>query len=256
MIRIVFFDIDGTVLSHRTNAIPSSTLQALQRLKEQGIHTAGCTGRHPRELMKLNVSGFVPDSWIYLNGSLCMKDGSIISEKPLSDDTMHKLYDWLKADPIPVQFMERDYIYDNMVSQRMIEELAAVHTEPDPLEPLERILVHPVDMVIPWAEEAVREQLRTMLDLREMRWGIASDMVRMDSGKDAGVRDILEAYGFGSEEAMCFGDGRNDIAMFRACGTSICMDNGCDEAKEAADEVCEDIDEDGVYHTLKRHGLI
>ena len=137
MIRIVFFDIDGTVLSHRTNAIPSSTLQALQRLKEQGIHTAGCTGRHPRELMKLNVSGFVPDSWIYLNGSLCMKDGSIISEKPLSDDTMHKLYDWLKADPIPVQFMERDYIYDNMVSQRMIEELAAVHTEPDPLEPLD-----------------------------------------------------------------------------------------------------------------------
>ena len=39
-----------------------------------------------------------------------------------------------------------------------------------------------------------------------MRWGIASDMVRMDSGKDAGVRDILRHMALGSEEAMCFGD--------------------------------------------------
>lgn len=256
MIRIVFFDIDGTLLSHTSNSIPPSAIAALHRLKQNGILTAGCTGRHPLELEKLPVQDFTPDAWIFLNGSWCTKKGKTISEKPLSRDAMKCLQDYLTVHPVPMQFMEKNYIYDNLISDTMVQELAAVHTEPDPIEPLSRLTEHPVLMVIPWAEKKIREKIRTKLNLLEMPWGSASDMVRSDSGKDAGVRDILHACGLKKEEAMCFGDGRNDISMFSACGTSICMGNGCRQAKEAADEVCEDIDEDGICKALKRHGLI
>lgn len=256
MIRIVFFDIDGTILSHKRNAIPASTIYAFQELRRKNILLAGCTGRHPLELNRLPVQEFPADAWIYLNGSYCTKGQESVAERNLSKACMRKLQQWLVKHPVPVQIMERDYIYDTMVSETMRRELALVHTLPDPVEPLTRLTQHPVLMVIPWASVQVRQEISSMLDLKEAPWGSASDMIVKDSGKDAGVRDILQAYGLKKEEAMCFGDGKNDVAMFDACGTSICMGNGCAEAKARADEICEDIDADGIYHTLVRHGLI
>ena len=35
MIKAVFFDIDGTLLSHRTHQVPTSTKKAIQLLKEK-----------------------------------------------------------------------------------------------------------------------------------------------------------------------------------------------------------------------------
>ena len=35
--KVIFFDVDGTLLSHHTNQIPESTIQALDLLKEKGI---------------------------------------------------------------------------------------------------------------------------------------------------------------------------------------------------------------------------
>ena len=38
MIKAVFFDIDGTLLSFTTRKIPESTLKALHILKEKGVN--------------------------------------------------------------------------------------------------------------------------------------------------------------------------------------------------------------------------
>jgi Cof subfamily protein (haloacid dehalogenase superfamily) len=256
MIRILLTDIDNTLLSHHQNRIPLSSVYALNQLKQKGIIVAGCTGRHPLELSRLNLAGFEPDAMIYLNGALCMEKDRIIREKPHSAATMAKLKDWLVEHPVPVQFMEQDYIYDNMISDEMKEELAGVHTPLDPIDSLDRLDEHAVDMFIPWTDETTRAELADMLDVKALTWGLASDMVRKDAGKDAGVQDLLDYYHLKKEEAMCFGDGQNDIAMFAACGLSICMGNGIETAREAADEVTERIDEDGLYHALVRHGLI
>ena len=50
--KILFLDIDGTVLSHTTNTIPSSALKAINTVRKQGIKVFGCTGRHALELEK------------------------------------------------------------------------------------------------------------------------------------------------------------------------------------------------------------
>jgi hypothetical protein len=55
MIKAIFFDIDGTLLSHHTKQVPSSTKKALQILKEKGIYTFIATGRHITEMR-----GFTP----------------------------------------------------------------------------------------------------------------------------------------------------------------------------------------------------
>ena len=37
MIKAIFFDLDGTLLSHTTRCIPQDTLQALRKLRDKGI---------------------------------------------------------------------------------------------------------------------------------------------------------------------------------------------------------------------------
>jgi trehalose-6-phosphatase len=47
MIKIIFFDIDGTLLDFRKEQLSAKTVEALQRLKENGIKICIATGRSP-----------------------------------------------------------------------------------------------------------------------------------------------------------------------------------------------------------------
>ena len=55
---------------------------------------------------------------------------------------------------------------------------------------------------------------------------------------------------------MAFGDGHNDIDMLKLVNIGVAMGNAKDKVKEAADEVTDDIDHDGIYQALKRHHII
>ena len=45
MIKAVFFDIDGTLVSFQTHQIPAGTLETLRALKAQGVYLFIATGR-------------------------------------------------------------------------------------------------------------------------------------------------------------------------------------------------------------------
>lgn len=46
MIKAIFFDVDGTLLSHKQKKVPESTREAMFKLRAQGIKTVIATGRH------------------------------------------------------------------------------------------------------------------------------------------------------------------------------------------------------------------
>ena len=78
MIKAIFFDIDGTLLSHTTYSVPESTKKALRLLKEKGILTFIATGRHLSEMRDLPIQDLEFDACITLNGQYCFnKDGMI-----------------------------------------------------------------------------------------------------------------------------------------------------------------------------------
>jgi len=56
--------------------------------------------------------------------------------------------------------------------------------------------------------------------------------------------------------AWRFGDSMNDYQMIMQAGCGVVMGNGDDKLKEAADRICERVEEDGVLRELGRMGLI
>ena len=66
----------------------------------------------------------------------------------------------------------------------------------------------------------------------------------------------MSACGLRASEVAAFGDGGNDVDMFRAVGTSVAMGNGNDEALAAATYVTDHVDDDGIWNACARLGLL
>lgn len=73
-IKAIFFDVDGTLVSHKSNNVPPGTRRSLARLRAKGIKTVVATGRHKIELEKLPVNDMQFDGYLTLNGDLMLDE--------------------------------------------------------------------------------------------------------------------------------------------------------------------------------------
>lgn len=252
--KILFLDIDGTVLSHTTGSIPNSALEQIERIRQQGILVFGCTGRHKLELAQLPLEKLHVDGWITMNGSMnYLRDGSYISAYPISTRDLHVLYEGIQEMPFPCQFLEEDTMYMNMHDVYVEESLAKIHSQQDPIFPLDRILQNPIYMCIPWVKKSIFDPIQQrMHDSAFVRWNAyAIDCFSNVSGKNRGIEDVLAYYHLCDKDAVCIGDAENDLAMFEACKMCVAMGNACAVLKEHAKYVTDDIDHDGLAKAIK-----
>lgn len=87
-------------------------------------------------------------------------------------------------------------------------------------------------------------------------WHRAVDIIPKSGGKGIAIHKMPEHYHLDASKAIAFGDGNNDIEMLQAVGTGVAMANGSDQLKAVADDICEDVNNDGIYHYCLKHGLI
>lgn len=252
--EILFLDIDGTVLSHMSNCVPASALQAIHEVRQKGIFVFGCTGRHTLELEKLPLNELQVDGWITMNGAynyLC--DDTCISHYPIDSKDMLVLYDALMKEPFPVQFLEKEMMYMNQHDDCVKRSLEKIHSKQDPIQPLERILHHDVYMIIPWIKEEIFNGIQKQMHHTTcVRWNeYAVDCFHESCGKKIGIEDVLRYFNIPKEEAGCVGDADNDLSMFDACTHCVAMGNATKQLKEKAEFVSDDIDRDGLEKAIK-----
>lgn len=253
-IDAIFFDIDGTLLSFRTQEVPANTLKALRKLHQNGIRLFLCTGRPPRHVEMLKDKLDIPfDGAVLLNGQYCTdQNGQCFYHNPHTQENLQQITAWLKKHPdIRSSFMERDYIYTN------------IPMEPDvpyyqPCEPMERCLSHTTYQVSPSISPETEQLLLSQIPgIKSARWSDeGTDLIPLDGGKAVGMQKLLEHFQLNRENCMSFGDGLNDLEMLRYSHIGIAMGNGNDLLKQHADYVTDDIDEDGLYHALQHFKLV
>ncbi|MDU5143903.1 MAG: HAD family hydrolase [Paenibacillus dendritiformis] len=62
---------------------------------------------------------------------------------------------------------------------------------------------------------------------------------------------LAERYNFNREEVIAFGDGENDIELFKNAAISIAMENGDEKLKQIATHIAGNVEEDGVLTFLE-----
>ena len=255
--KAVFFDIDGTLLSHKTNTVPPSALEAIRQLRQRGILVFLATGRHRSHLESLPpLQGLEYDGAVSLNGGYCYDAGGRIFHNPICRSDIAGLLDYLDRDPIPCGFTEEDRTYVNFYNDRVHEVHEAIHTPLLPLGDLRRGLEQPVYQVLLYlrAEDPMPP---CMPHTRTTRWFTGGvDIIPAEGGKALGIRKVLEHYDIDKADTLAFGDGDNDLDMFEAVGFAVAMGNAVPHAKAAADYITDDVEHDGIARALKHLGLI
>jgi len=251
MIKAVFFDVDGTIYSHETKSVPESTLQALKKLREQGIQTFLATGRHFAELDRLLMGKIPFDGYVTLNGQLCTdSEKNVIYGNPVQGESAAYLLSAFSKKELPMLIVEKEKMYANLINEEVIRAQAEIST---PLPQLGDYTGETIYQFICFGGKELEEQLaRKLPGCKMTRWSpYGVDIISKTGGKAAGIRKMMEIYHLRQEEVLAFGDGENDIEMLEFVGTGVAMGNAEDEVKAIADYVTADIDDDGIWKALK-----
>ena len=86
MIKALFFDVDGTLVSFKTHRIPQSTVDALTEAKRRGAGIYISTGRPKRLINNLDEISHLVDGYITATGAYCTVGGDVVSCITIPDD--------------------------------------------------------------------------------------------------------------------------------------------------------------------------
>lgn len=255
-IKIVFFDIDGTLIDMERKEISPKTLEALRRLKERNVLLCLATGRGPLTLP--HFEGVEFDAFLTFNGSYCFTGEQTIFSNPLTGEDVQTILRNAASIHRPVSIATKDKMVANGKDRDLADYYAFAKREVEVSGEFEAVAKRDeVYQIMLGCREADYPLL--LRGTRRARitawWDRAVDIIPAGGGKGEGIRQILSYYHLKRETALAFGDGDNDLEMLRAVGRGVAMGNASERLKAAADDICAGVAEDGVYHYCLAQGL-
>ena len=84
---------------------------------------------------------------------------------------------------------------------------------------------------------------------------INGEIIKKGMDKGLAIKKVVEILHMKMEDTIAFGDSMNDYEMLQVCNYGVAMKNACQELKASADNICESVENDGVYYEMERLGL-
>lgn len=232
--RIIFFDIDGTILPIGERAVHAPVVEALTAVHDRGVKLFIATGRAPYTLPYL--SGIPFDGAICFNGAYCYDDSGLIHAEPMPREDIGTVIRNAEALGCP---------FTVATSTRYHSEVPA-----EGADPVLQLTVRTVE-----AHDALL--VKGAPHVKTARWWHrAVDIVPAHWGKAQGIAKVIAHYGIPLEATMAFGDSGNDADMLAYAGTGVALGNATDAAKQAADHVTDTCENDGVVAALRHFGVL
>lgn len=285
MIRLLVFDLDGTVLDPFGRPSPAA-LATIGELAERGIGVASISGRSvsrslkplaacPQLTRQMHVCGY--------NGAVGVgpvQDGhrKLLFEKRLAADVFVDLAQYTRQRNLNLVYCRCD-----SGEEGLVEEYRFLR-DPDELEVvidwtgdgyvrdgrlIERIVegefqAPPKVMIFP----GKGCQERTIAELRErfgrriyVAWGVKDllEVMHPEADKGVALRALAERVGVPLEQIMAIGDGNNDLPMLQQAGLGILMGNAEPETHRAVEgagiHLTLPLAEDGFSQAVRKYIL-
>ena len=275
MEKIVFFDVDGTLVT-RNNHIPKSTKNAIEALKKNGIIPVIATGRAPvlvHEIIKvLDI-----DTFIAMNGQYIVHEGKVLYQNPIDLTLVDQMVDFAvdrkdgiilsTADEIiansAISLVNRGYLYmflkglvgiiPHRIKVRMWNRMMSKAPEKEDYANKEIFMMNiNANQEQQVAYEEAFGDVLSFTRANEM----SMDIISKGTSKASGIEKLASELGVAIENTYAFGDGLNDLEMLQKAGTGVAMANGFEELKAAADMGTDSVFSDGISKGLRKLGLI
>lgn len=274
MKKIVFFDVDGTLVA-KSNKVKSSTMAAIQELKKQNILPVLATGRSPM-LLKDVAEKLDIDSYISMNGQYIVLEGEVFHANPIKDELIPEVIDFAVNNKNGIMLCTDSAIissstYQNADTSKTIKTLKRLTSvvpksvqqkivvnrmkKPPKTKDYKNKVIYQMILEAPIGEEEVYEKAFKDLNFtRSNKYML--DVINKGTSKASGIKKVLKHYGVDRTDAFAFGDHLNDLEMLQYVGMGVAMGNALPEVKEVSDMVTDTVKNDGILKGLQKLKLI
>ena len=280
--KIVFFDVDGTLVDVRParEYIPDSTVEAVRKTRENGNLCFLCTGRSKAEIYShIMEVGF--DGIIGAGGGFVEIGNDMLYHKKVGKDAINHVVDFFEEHGFDYYIESNGGLYasKNLVPRLEFISYGDLANDPEARKKNEEAPSH----FIPSLKQGYdlhRDDVNKICFLEKEgfpfekiynefkdEFNVIHCTVPMfgdDSGelsvpgvnKASAIESLINHLGIPKENTYAFGDGMNDADMLEYCQYGIAVGNAKEGLKAIANEITDDIAEDGIYNSMKKHGLI
>lgn len=252
---ILFFDVDGTIRSH--DGISKAVIEQIHRVQKKGHLCFVATGR-PYSYVPVDLFDIGFDGFIMANGANILYHDKIIVNDHFSQQDVIKFIHYFDDKgfeyAISTQshsYMKKEFDYLNKFYHAVGVNMSLFIYEFKQNDYINDIVKIEVKINTKKEADDVKRVLGDnyfcLLDPSKV-----IEISRADVSKGTSIEKIMSILKVDPDDSYAFGDGLNDLGMFKAVGHAIAMGNADEEVKKAAERTCETIIEDGVAKELKR----
>lgn len=265
--KIIFSDIDGTVLDSKHKVLPS-TAKAVRQLCEKNFPFVLVSARMPKAMRTITNDIGVNIPLISYGGALILgADGEVFYNKKLSVDDTQKMISEIRGrwgSSVVLNYYADDEWYAEDVSVFEIireENITSVKAQQAKFSDLLANGILP-NKLLCMTEPAVCEEMEKILaekypELKIVRSSpILLEIMHNSIAKSEGINILLKLLNLKTEEAIAFGDNYNDVDMLKLVGLGVAMKNAPQPVQKVADMITYSNDDDGIYNCLKKLNLI
>ncbi|WP_337018900.1 HAD family hydrolase [Oceanobacillus massiliensis] len=244
MYRIVFLDIDGTILNSH-GKLEDELIRTVEKVKQHDVIFGLATGRSLDGSIiygeKLGCSWYVT-----YNGSLVLKHERIVHDVRIPAQTSYEICSKTKKN-------NGTYIH---FSYRTSKSNKLAHRE-------EHLLPYPPKSdVLDTNDAAHRLSIyvdavhRAEIQAKNMNEYVFEERDRLEvypkGSKWTGIQSVIDELGILPRDVITIGNGINDVEMLEAAGLGIVIGNATSSVRASAELVVQDNDHSGVAFALKR----
>ncbi|MBM6775078.1 Cof-type HAD-IIB family hydrolase [Olsenella profusa] len=273
MIRLIASDLDETLLDD-THHVPERVRRAVAAARERGARFVPATGRPfgsvDVTLSELGLLGTPGEYVLSFNGGVITENAE---RRPLTScslprDRAEALYEFGVAHELcmHVNTLDPVYLYHYVPEERAYIEgrMNIVETHEPTLDFLYAAGHVVVKLIYMSLDMGYLRHVRDELDAAGLTRGLdvyysGNRYLECNApgvNKGAGLMELARRLGVAREEVMAIGDNSNDVSMIREAGVGVAVANATEEAKAAADYVCQaDNNAGGVAEAIEKFVL-
>lgn len=259
--RIVFFDIDGTLIDDDTHLIPESAVDAIRQAQKNGHILIVNTGR-PNVAMDQCLKDIGFDGYICGCGTYIEYNGKVIFHAMMDEnqrkEVLEKIFEYdfegVVEGPEGIYFTKGGHHRFYTTSWEYYQQHSF------PIYTFEKGDLVPFDKYIVLYKED--QDITEFKKFAEQDYTIVQrdttflEIMPKSCSKAIAIQFLLDYLKMPIEQTISIGDSTNDLPMLSFTKESVAMGNANPVLFDSVTYITTDINEDGIANALKHFGLI
>jgi len=260
--KLVFFDIDGTIVREDNYEIPESTIAAIKKLRANG-HLAFINTGRPYSLVDEKIRSLGFDGYICSCGSYILLGDEVLLHKTLTPEKSARIVELVRKFNLDVIYEALSGMYFDL-KRPLSEKLHNYKTKFESLGLYTGLSIDEpgfhFDKFIVWTNDdtdfaAFYSEFEDEFDYID-RGNRLIEFAPKGHSKATGIQLVLDKLGLELDNCFAIGDSTNDLPMLDYVPNSIAMGNSPEVLFDRVTFVTRRIEDDGLEFALRHFKLI